>query len=198
MAPIFPLTGLGVAARWDISDRWAVQGALFDGIQTDFERNPHNVRWALGRGDGVLAMGEVHLDGRYKIGGYYHSVEGNWGVHFSADQPVSERVGLFAQAVVSPKSKNENNLYIGLGANLQGVFSRGGRDAIGLAVAHAGLHSALHRHETAIELYYKYSLGENFTIRPDVQYIINPSGGGEKLTGALVGILRFEITFGNR
>lgn len=193
--PIFPLTGLGATARWDISDRWAVQGALFDGAQTDFERNPNNVRWALGRGDGTLAMGEVHLDGRYKIGGYYHSQEGNWGIHASADQPLGDRVGLFVQAVVSPKNKNANNYYLGLGGNLTGVFSRRGRDAAGLALAHAGLHTAEHKHETAVELYYKYNFTDNIALQPDVQYIVSPSGGESKLSDALVGILRLHLSF---
>ena len=193
--PIFPLTGLGFMARWDISDRWAVQGALFDGIQTDFERNPHNIRWALGRGEGVLAMGEVHFDGRFKAGVYYHSAEGNYGVHFSADQPLGERVGVFAHGVVSPKSKNENNYYVGVGANLSGVFDKQERDALGLAVAHAGIHSAAHKHETAVELYYRYDFSDNIALQPDVQWIVNPSGGGERLPDALVGMLRLHISF---
>ncbi len=193
--PIFPLTGLGVEVRWDISRRWAVQGALFDGVQIDFEHNPYNVRWALGRGDGVFAMGEVHLDGRYKIGGYYHSASRNWGIHASVDQPLGERVGLFAQAVVSPRSLNDNNLYLGLGANLRGVFSRRARDGAGVAVAHAGLHSLPGRHETAIELYYKYDFTENISLQPDVQYIVNPSGGDTAPADALVGILRLNVGF---
>jgi porin len=189
--PIFPLTGLGAAARWDISDRWAVQGALFDGVQTDFERNPHNVRWALGRGDGVLAMSEVHFDGRYKLGAYYHSAEGNYGFHLSVDQPLGDRVGLFGQAVLSPQRLNDNNFYLGLGCNLRGVFSRRHRDALGLAIAHAALPRAARSHETAIEFYYKYNLTENITLQPDFQYILNPSGHQTPLSNALVGIFRF-------
>lgn len=192
--PIFPLTGLGVTAKWDISVRWSVQGALFDGLQTDFERNPHNIRWTLGRGDGMLAMGEIHLDGRYKFGAYYHSTDDNYGFHLSADQPLGERVGLFGQAVFSPKNKNENNCYIGLGANFAGVFSRR-RDSAGVAIAHAGLHRALHKHETAIELYYKYNFSDNIALQPDIQYILNPSGGEERLTDALAGIVRLNVSF---
>ncbi len=95
--PIFPLTGLGVTVRWDITSRWAVQGALFDGVQTDFEDNPYNLHWRFGRDDGVLAMGEVHFDGRYKLGAYYHSKENNYGFHASVDQP-SPRPSLLRKA----------------------------------------------------------------------------------------------------
>jgi porin len=193
--PIFPLTGLGVAARWDISERWAVQGALFDGLQTGFERNPHNVRWMLGRGEGALAMGEVHLHGRYKAGAYYHSAEGNWGVHLSVDQPVSPRVDLFAQAVVSPRNRNDNNCYLGLGANLNGVFGKRQRDALGVAFARAGLHRAPYRHETAVEFYYRYDFTENISLQPDIQWIMNPAGRAEPLSNALVILLRLHLTF---
>lgn len=190
--PIFPLTGLGISGRWDITDRWAVQGAIFDGAQTDFERNPHNVHWKLGRGDGALMMGEVHYAGRYKIGAYAHTGTKKWGIHASVDQPINERVGLFAQAVVSPKRNTLNNYYVGFGANLAQVFGK--KDAAGLAVAHAGLHNAGERHETAVELYYRYTFSENFSLQPDLQWIFNPSGD-KSIKNALVGILRMKLSF---
>lgn len=194
--PIFPLTGLGITARWDVSERWAVQGALFDGSQRGFdEGNPHNLRWRLGHGDGVLTMAEVHLDGRYKLGAYYHSRGKNYGFHASVDQPLGERVGVFGQAAVSPRGKNDNNYYLGAGVNLSGVFSRRGRDSAGLAAAHAGLHRAAHRHETALELYYKYRFSDNVALQPDLQYILDPSGGEAGLSDALVGIVRLSVSF---
>jgi porin len=193
--PIFPLTGLGLAARWDISERWAVQAALFDGQQTEFECNPHNVSWRLGPDEGALAIAEVHLDGRYKLGAYYHSRSGNHGFFASIDQPLGERLGLFFQTVVAPKGHNDNNYYIGSGVNLAGVFSRRGRDSAGVAVAHAGLHRTAHRHETTIELYYKYRFTKHIALQPDLQWIVNPSGGERALPNALVGILRLWVEF---
>jgi porin len=193
--PIFPLTGLGLAARWEISERWVVQGAVFDGAQTGFERNPHNVNWHLGPDEGALTVAEVHLDRRYKFGAYYHTRSGNHGLYASVDQPLSERVGVFLQAVVAPKCHNDNNYYIGSGVNLTRVFSRRGRDLAGVAVAHAGLHSTAHRHETALELYYKYRFTEHIALQPDLQYVINPSGGESPLSNALVGIVRLWVEF---
>lgn len=187
--PIFPLTGLGVAARWDISGKVAVQTALFDGTQTDFDDNPHNLTWSLGRGDGLLSMTEIHLNGRYKLGVYYHSVDDNYGVYLLADQPVGERTSLFGQLAVAPKGKNENNHYLGAGVN----HTFGERLTAGLAMAYAGLHAADHKHETAIELYCKYALNDCITLQPDIQYILRPSGTGAKLPDACVGILRVCI-----
>jgi porin len=187
--PIFPLTGLGIATRWDIGDRWAVQGALFDGNQTSFEHNPYNLHWNFSKNDGVLAMGEVHFDSRFKFGAYYHSTDDNWGFYAFADQPVSERVNMFGQLAIAPKSKNENNYSVGLGAN----YLIAEKHAAGLAATHAGLHLTGHKHETAIELYYKYTLNDNITIQPDFQYIINPSGAEHGLQNAFVGMVRVAV-----
>ncbi len=189
--PIFPLTGLGASVRWDIGDKWAVQGALFDGDQTPFDRNPHNIRWSFAKDDGLLTMGEVHYGGRFKLGAYYHSADENYGFYALADQPVSERLSLFGQLAVAPKSKNENNYSVGLGAN----YFISERHALGLAATHAGLHAADHKHETAVELYYKYTLNDYIALQPDFQYIINPSGAEMKLDNALVGMLRLHINF---
>ncbi len=189
--PIFPLTGLGIAARWEIDTRWAVQAALFDGNQTSFDHNPHNVHWKFSKKDGILAIGEVHLDRRFKFGAYYHSEDDNYGFYMLADQPLCERLSLFGQLALAPRSKNENNYSVGLGTN----YLIADRHTAGIAATHAGLHRAEHRHETAIELYYKYTLNDNIAIQPDIQYIINPSGTDVRMSNALVGILRMHINF---
>jgi porin len=189
--PIFPLTGLGAAVKWEIDGRWAVQGALFDGCQTDFAENPNNVFWKFCKDDGILAMGEVHYLGRFKLGAYYHSADRNYGLYAMADQPLTERLTLFTQYTLAPKGKNDNNFSFALGAN----YATGRRHAAGVALTHAGLHHAGHRHETAVELFYKYTLSDNIALQPDVQYVINPSGGDERLRNALVGILRLNINF---
>lgn len=200
--PIFPLTGLGFSAAWDIGEKFRWQAAVFDGEQTPFERNPNNLNWHLDKNEGLLAITELHGKfgrGTYKFGTYYHSGHEKYGFYAIGDQTVLERenhhLHLFTQIAVAPKSHNEANYYIGLGANLFGVFSRRERDAVGLAVAHAGLHRTSHKHETAIEFYYKYHLNGNIALQPDVQYIVNPSGTDVKRPNALVGLLRVHIDF---
>jgi porin len=190
--PIFPLTGLGAAARWDISPRWTVQAALFDGLQTDFaEGNPHNLRWALGRGDGALAMAEVHLDGRYKLGAHHHSRAGVWGLHLSIDQPLTDRAAMFVQGAWTPRRLVDNNSYVGLGATL--TLTENG--AAGVAIARAGLHKTTQRHETAIEMFYRHDITPGLSLQPDQQWILNPSGGPDPLPNVLVGILRLRVEF---
>ncbi|MDR2936102.1 MAG: carbohydrate porin [Rikenellaceae bacterium] len=189
--PIFPLTGLGLSVRWDIDEQWALQGALFDGNQTAFEHNPHNVHWNFCKDDGLLAMGEVHYEGRFKFGAYYHSADKNYGFYVIADQPVTERLNLFGQLAMAPKNKNDNNYSLGLGAN----YALAERHTAGFAATHAGLRPATHKHETALEIYYKNALNDNIALQPDFQYIVNPSGGETRLNNAVVGMLRLHIDF---
>jgi len=219
--PIFPLTGLGISAKWNINDKFVWQTAFFDGNQTSFKNNPHNLHWKFCKDDGILIITEFHSrlkikekEGIYKLGTYYHSslnefdeetqtknnvFKNNYGFYFIGDQIVFEqenhKIGLFAQVAAAPKSKNEHAYYLGFGTNYYGIFSRKGKDILGLAVANLGLHRTSHKHETTLELYYKYQLTENIAIQPDIQYIINPSGTDEKLSNALVGILRLHIDF---
>ena len=47
--------------------------------------------------------------------------------------------------------------------------------------------------ETAFELFYKVQLGTHLSLKPDVQYIVNPGGGG--LDDAWVTTLRIELSF---
>ncbi len=187
--PIFPLTGLGLSARFDICEKWTVQAALFDGTQTDFEQNPYNIHWDFSNEDGLLTIGEVHFGNRFKLGSYYHSSENNYGFYALIDQSVSKPLNLFVQLAIAPKSKNENNYSIGFGAN----YEIAEQHTAGLAATHAGLHHADHKHETAVELYYKYQYNDNITLQPDIQYIINPSDSDTKLNNALVGMLRLKI-----
>jgi porin len=38
---------------------------------------------------------------------------------------------------------------------------------------------------------YHFNVTENLYIRPDLQYIVNPAGSGQKLKNAFLGIFRF-------
>ncbi len=221
--PIFPLTGLGVAARWDLSDRFGWQMAVFDGMQAPFEENPHNLHWRFGKGEGLLAVTEVHaqmqlngLDGTYKAGSFYHSgcketpAEGgpaeylfrhNYGVYLLADQTVmhnearQRKIGLFAQAVFSPKEENAYAWYAGLGANYYGIFSPMGEDVLGVAVASVDQHQKGCKNETVFEVSYKRQFSDHFAVQPDLQYILHPSRTGADLPNALIGIIRVYINF---
>lgn len=165
-APIFPLTSLGIAAKFQLEENVLLQAALFDGLPEHFERNQYNLAWDLDGDNGALIFSELQLSnpinnlpGKFKIGGYYHSklltrneetgisetvFNNNYGFYLIADQTIwkdehNRGLGVFAQFAVSPKGININNYYLGCGINYRGIFSKSCDDVLGLGIAHAGL-----------------------------------------------------------
>ena len=222
-APIFPLTAPGITGKVHFTDNISLTAAIYDGCPTAFEHNVYNTNWHLCAEDGTLILSELdwstdlfQLPGTYKAGYYFHSglketdpetgetsevFDANYGVYFIADQTVWEKadseqnIGVFAQLALSPANINNHHYYAGGGINYFGISKKQPEDALGIAVACAGFNKSYKKNETTIEAYYKKQIGENFSIQPDLQYVIHPAGTDEILPNALVCILRFNISF---
>lgn len=209
-SPIFPLTALGFNLKWQITKSVTWQAALFDGTPDDFENNPYNLHWQLTRDQGFLAVSELHFNrslikdkiGSYKLGIYYHqhndSIEveqQNRGLYFVGSQSLSDKLTIFSQIGISPKTLNEHNHYYSLGFKYSGFSESHPEDFCGVAVAYAGIDNNPNGGETAIELTYQNRVTPNIYIRPDIQYIVNPAGTGMKLKNALVAMFRFGVEF---
>ncbi len=195
-APIFPLTTLGLTTKWNISENSSWINALYDGSPSDFDYNPYNVKWQFISGDGLLAISEYQYNtaikdraGTYKIGVFSHShiIEQNlnrnfpdslnhnlFGIYAHADQILWEQnmrsFGLFSQLGYSPTEASTIDFYLGLGLNYAGLFSKKGKDVLGLAIAHEQFKKIICS-ETTIELTYQYQISKNLFIQPDIQYI---------------------------
>jgi porin len=219
-APIFPLTSLGITARWEISNKTSWLTAIYDGSPTDFDVNPHNTNWQFNTGDGVLIISEIQqkiqfddLDGVYKLGFYTHNhffetrfrkgfpdslYHTTYGIYAYADQKLwqkqSKFIGVFAQLGFSPTDSCSIKKYVGFGMNASGLFDRKNPETIGLALAHIEIFGNPGS-ETTIELTYQKQITRNIFIQPDIQYIINPSGTSTSLNNCLAGILRFGLSF---
>lgn len=221
--PIFPLTNFGFAAKVKLSDKLALQAALFDGCPKAWEHNKYNLNWHLSKDDGLFNINEIHyssnfhsLAGTYKLGVYYHSglviketetdkpvkvFDNNYGYYFLADQLVwnnkdnDKKVALFLQFVISDKNINKHHIYSGAGINFYGIFDEKNSDVAGFAFARADFNNSFNNYETAIELFYNKQLNENISIKPDLQYIINPSGTETNLKNSLLGIIRINLSF---
>jgi len=206
--PIFPLTALGANIRWNISDTFLWEAAVFDGTPDDFETNPYNTEWKLSKNQGYLAVMELQVKksllsgktGNYKVGVYYHQhndtialEQKNGGLYFVGDQQISDKLYIFSQIGLCPKKMNKNNRYISLGLNCKGLIETRKNDQFGIAIAYAGIHDSKVGSETAIEMTYKFELTKNIYMRPDIQYIINPAGTDVKLQNDLVGFIRFGV-----
>jgi len=220
-APIFPLTSLGVTANWKLTRKLNLLNAVYDGSATDFDKNPHNLNWDLGAGEGLLIFNELqrktklrNMPGIYKAGIYIHThllpeeddhdedvdtaFRSSNGIYFIGDQMIWRNPGgardlwAFMQLGYSPKKMNTNNYYIGLGLNFSGLFSLKGKDMAGLAFAFDGLRGST-GNEIVLELTYLYTVLSFLYLQPDIQYIINPAGTGEHLDNCLAVTLRFGI-----
>jgi porin len=221
-APIFPLTSLGLTSKWFLSSRYTLLAALFDGGATNFESNPHNLKWDLGAGEGLLLFTELQretrlfgLSGTYKAGIYLHQhllseedddhdndadtlFRNNNGMYLTGDQVIWQQAGAernvsaFVQLGYSPLKHNVNRYYVGLGLNCTGLFSQKGNDMAGIAMAHDGLHG-IRGNETTIEFTYRYQVVRLLFLQPDLQYIINPSATTDRLPNCWVMTLRFGV-----
>ena len=197
---IFPLTGLGAEIHYDINDNWHVQAAVYDGEIPSFEDdNLYNLNWGLSKDEGALFIGEGQYfsdNGTYELGAFYHTAEKKYGVYANAEQEVwnngTRSLKPFAQVSYANGSiKCDNYFHLAAGLNFEGVFSKESNDMMGLAFTSVFL--ADKKAETAIELFYQYQVTDNFVIKPDIQYIVNPAGMDFQVDNALVGMLRFAI-----
>jgi porin len=217
-APVFPLTSLGISSKWQLFKKTQILFAAYDGEPTDFSENPHNLKWDVTRHDGLLMFSELQqeisfgdLQGKLKAGVYAHhhffmdeeeleidSTDfNNYGFYALGEQQVwtgdnNKSLDIFFQLGICPERLNHIKFYIGGGFNFNGLFSRKGNDALGIAVAHVKL-KGIQGEETAIELTYQLRLKSVLFLQPDIQYIINPSGSEMPLENALVATLRFGL-----
>jgi len=87
---------------------------------------------------------------------------------------------------------------VGVGLVMLGIGGRRAADAAGVMLSFVDLSDApgagFGGDETAIEMFYRFQLTPFLCLKPDVQYIVDPSGD-RGLADALVGTLRVEVTF---
>lgn len=155
--------------------------------------------------------------GFIKIAGYQSSMKyqnykdtnkinsGTFGMYLISDYLLApkkknreEGLGMFIIAGYAPAETNMFSSFIGIGLNYKGLCNKFD-DELGLGIAHLSLSKYLqnplfNNFETAIELTYKIQLTDNFSIQPDLHYIINP-GMDKSLNNAFVTTLRTQISF---
>lgn len=84
------------------------------------------------------------------------------------------------------------------GVTLRGTFSGRDDDSAGVFLSFADLSDAegspYEGNETALEFTYRIQVTPAVVIRPDLQFIFDPSGD-PTIDDAVVGAIRFEVTF---
>jgi porin len=113
------------------------------------------------------------------------------------EQDDEQGLGGFFQFAAVPSEYNPVSSYYGFGGQYVGLLPGRDDDVTGLGFYHVSFSGTVQslqdlHSETAIELFHKFQLTEFVSIKPDVQYIVNPGGNGRD---ALVVGARVEIAF---
>lgn len=185
----------GPATAWGKPSDWMLLGEM-------------GFRWSL----------PSDLPGRLGLGGWGHSgrfayvdesgqdAGGTQGFYLVADQMVwrenpalkddTQGIGLFGQFGYADEQVSEFSHHIGGGLAWTGAIPTRDNDVMGLGASYVSLSpqaAFAEDYELAIEGFYKVQFTPWASLKPDVQYIVNPGGGDAK--DAIVGTLRLEILF---
>jgi porin len=141
-------------------------------------------------------------DGNVEPGGYRES----YGFYVTWDQELlwenpgdaedEQGVYIFGQYGWAPEDRSEAEHYIGAGLQWLGPVPYRDDDMLGFGVFHVAFSDEAgfeESHETVIELFYRAEVSGWLSLKPDLQYIINP--GGTRSRDALALGVRAEIAF---
>jgi len=199
--PTMPNNGLGINAKWQVNNALTWQAGIFDGGAIDLDDgNRFNLKHKLSSSKGYVIVTEGAFNPNdallLKVGAFYHTGFENNGYYASCEklfQMQGERtINAFVTGGYAPRATDAVNASITCGATLTSLFSNSGADT--LCAGLATVHLDGYRWETALELNYRYQLGDHFFVSPDLQWIINPMGAPEA-RNALATTLRlgFEL-----
>lgn len=199
--PTMPCNGLGINAEWHVSNALTWQAGIFDGGVIDLDDgNRFNLKHKMSSSKGYVIVTEAAISPAnallFKAGAFYHTGLENNGYYASCEklfQMHGERtINAFVTGGYAPRATDAATASITCGATLTSLFSKSGADA--LCAGLATVHLDGHKWETAIELNYRYQLGDHFFVSPDIQWILNPMGAPEA-KNALATTLRvgFEL-----
>jgi porin len=162
-------------------------------------------RGAAGGLPGHYKLGAYYDSSRVTRQGESGTVKGRYGVYLLADQMIwregrgNRGLSLFGQFTSNPKASAPITRWYEAGLVKTGTFPGRDADTIALGLIHARLnprlrqayvdtaappvdYGALPAGETAIELSYGWQANRWLTVRPDVQYIMEPGAFGYRDT----------------
>ena len=155
--------------------------------------------------------------GRFAVGPWYHSgnfarfdgsaARGTEGFYTLLEQRIwrenpgvrddKQGLSLFFQYGYADRNVSEINHHVGVGLFSVGPIRERDDDAAGIMLSFVDLSDAsgagFTQDETALELFYRLQVTPHISVKPDLHYIIDPSGD-RNIKDALVGTLRVELT----
>ncbi|MBC7894465.1 MAG: carbohydrate porin [Cytophagaceae bacterium] len=142
----------------------------------------------------------VRFDGglESKPGDWYAALEQRVSGKAEEEGVVASGVRVFGKYGRAPGSVATFQQHVMAGVVLDGGLRRGSEDAAGLAVSHVALSndpaSGFATNETTFEAFYRLPVLGSVALRPDVQYIVHPSGS-TGVRNALVATLRLDVSY---
>ena len=141
--------------------------------------------------------------------GNLQSAGANYGIYGVIDQQIysegDRAISLFCRGGGAPSNVNFISAYIDGGFNFNGFIPGRKDDVAGIGLAHAHVSenfsnsqvlqgSAPYTEESVLETTYKIQMNHWWTIQPDVQYVMNPSGVLGSPNAVVLGV-RTNIAF---
>jgi porin len=202
----------------------AYDGAAHRGVPTGsrgpstFFRRPNELFY-IGEIGTRWNIPSLRLPGRLGIGGWHHNGEFErfnggtksdtgglyavldqmvWRVE-SQDEEQPKGIGMYFQYGSADESVSEIKRHFGGGLIWRGPLSNRDDDAVGVGISRAALSGARNAgfdksYELAVETFVKIQITPWLSAKPDVQYIVNPSGD-RNIRNAVAAGTRLEWTF---
>ena len=210
-----PASSWGAEIKQSLGRHFSVRGGAYLSNHERFTLRKRGMDFSFNPADGVLGVGELGWTSgggtRLGTGAWVDSAwfmtftgerkRGNNGFYAYLDQPVGDsssgarRPSLFVvMQVTTRRDRNQQPLFVIGGLVIPGPIASRPSDeiALGVTVGRFGGDCPRRGWESVVEANYRFALTEKVAVRPDVQYVITPSGDGRN---ALVAGLQLEFGF---
>lgn len=199
--PSYPDTVPAANLSVQPADWWSVAAGVYESLLEDrAERN----------GSGLFFMMETRFfwneGGRLVLGGWSdhgttHGLDGSLreslgGYYAVLEQRIRPGLDLFLQYGSVDEEVSEVDTHYAAGLAATGLFPSRADDTAGFMVSRAGISPASGgtEDETAFELFYGFRICDHTILKPDLQYIVHPSGD-PAIDDALAATIRLEFGF---
>lgn len=215
--PTYPETAFSFNAQWTPDDETWVSVGVYDGASQSGRRTGQHGLGSVFGGPGdlwlVLEAGRVWNEGRFGVGLWSATgdqdrftggtEDGTEGFYLVFDQLVYQQeggpssAGLFARYAWADPEVSEVEHHLASGVTWSAPFAHRPDDACGLAASLfelSGDAGFTEDREALVEAFYRFQATPAISLKPDVQWVMNP-GGDASLEDAWVLGLRVEAAF---
>lgn len=216
-APVYALAAPGAMINYEPETGWFARAAFYGGDSGPVVSGNQGFGWNTGGASGWMLMAEGGFKygeedaSVFKVGGYYHTGDFERFSNGGIESGLHSFYAVLDHRLIAPNGCPGLNVFVRGGITPEGdlavvsSYAEAGLvasgvcrddDSLGFGASWTELSDGFVNaeggtsSETVLELTYQVSLSEWCVLQPDLQYIIDPQGGGDDafLTGLRVGI----------